>query len=56
MMLAARQNQANVAAMRQMPGGAAAGGAPAGISTPPTPRPPMTPQMFGAGGGTSPGT
>jgi hypothetical protein len=54
MMMAAKQNQANVAAMRQMPGGAAAGGAPAGISTPPTPRPPMQPQMFGAGGGTSP--
>jgi hypothetical protein len=54
MMMAARQNQTNIAAMRQMPGGAAAGGPQAGMGVPPTPRPPMTPQMFGAGGGTAP--
>ena len=52
-MLAAKQNQANVAAMRQMPGGQAAGGAQAGMPTPPTPKPPQMPQMFGAGGGAS---
>lgn len=55
MMMASKQNQANVAAMRQMPGGAAAGGAQPGMPPPPTPRPPSMPQMFGAGGGTSPG-
>jgi hypothetical protein len=54
MMMAAKQNQTNIAAMRQMPGGAAAGGQQAGMPTPPTPRPPQVPQMFGAGGGTSP--
>jgi hypothetical protein len=54
MMMAAKQNQANVAAMRQMPGGAQAGGPQAGMTPPPTPRPPMMPQMFGSGGGTAP--
>ena len=56
LILAAKQNHANVAAMRQMPGGQSAGGDQPGMPTPPTPRPPQMPQMFGAGGGTSPGT
>ena len=56
MMLAQKQNSANVAAMRQMPGGQGAGGDQAGMPTPQAPRPPQMPQMFGAGGGTSPGT
>ena len=56
LMAAAKQNQANVAAMRQQPGGAAAGGPQAGMSAPPMPRPPsMPPQFGGMGGGTSPG-
>lgn len=55
LMLAARQNQGNISAMRQMQGGRAAGGAPAGIQTPPTPQPPQVPQMFsGQTGATSP--
>jgi hypothetical protein len=52
MQMAMRQNQANVAAMRQMPGGQNAGGGQAGIQPPPTPRPPQMPQMIGGGGQT----
>ena len=56
MMSAMRQNQANVAAMRQQPGGVGAGGQQAGMPpAPPMPRPPpMPPQFGGMGGGTSP--
>ena len=57
LMAAAKQNQANVAAMRQQPGGVGAGGPQAGMPpAPPMPRPPpMPPQFGGMGGGTSPG-
>ena len=51
LMLAARQNQANVAAMRQQGGGA--GGPQAGMQQPPVPRPPGGaggPPVAGAGG------
>lgn len=56
LMMAQKQNQANVAAMRQQPGGVAAGGQQAGMPpAPPMPRPPPMPPSFGGmGGGTSP--
>ena len=45
LMMAARQNQANVAAMRQAGGGGGPGPAQqAGMTAPPTPRPPTMPQ------------
>lgn len=53
-MAAARQNQGNVAAMRQMGGGAAAGGPQPGMQPPSMPRPPQVPQMLGTGSQMSP--